>query len=204
MVQISGVIFDLGNVVVDWNPRRFYLGYFEGDAEKADWFLENICTDAWNDLADAGIPISEVTDQKVAKFPEWEAPIRAYFGNWLKMVGPEIPGSYEVVRDLKDAGYHVYALSNWSAETFPLVRDVYPVFSLFEKRFISGERKMIKPDPRFFQLAIDEIGLPPDQLVFTDDKQKNVDGATAKGIRGIVFQNAAQLRADLQNLDVKI
>ena len=129
--MIRNIIFDFGAVLVDWDPHHLYIPFF-GDAQRAEWFLTEICPYSWNTQADAGRTTQEITEERIALFPEWEKEIRMYYGRWIEMMGGQIPGMEALVRDLKERGYGVYGLTNWSRETFPLVRDRYPVFGLLE------------------------------------------------------------------------
>ncbi len=197
--MIRNIIFDFGAVLVDWDPRRLYVPYF-GDAAKADWFLSEICPYEWNAQCDAGRPIVEITAERVALFPEWEKEIRMYFGRWVEMMGDAIPGMEQLVRDYKERGYGVWGLTNWSGETFPLVKDNYPVFSLLDGIVVSGVEKLLKPDPRIYRTLLERYGLQAEECVFIDDNPRNAEGAEAVGIRGLVFQGATQLRKDLDAL----
>lgn len=195
---IAGLIFDLGGVVIDWNPKYVYREIFAGDEAKMDAFLRDICPQSWNEQQDAGHPIAEATEERVALFPQWEAEIRVYYGRWLEMVGDPIPGTTEILRELKTAGYPLYAMSNWSAELFPKVRDRIAAFGLFDRIFLSGDYRMIKPDPVFFETVLKEIGMPRDRLLFVDDNPHNVAGAKNVWLSALRFTGAETLRADLK------
>lgn len=197
--MIKNIIFDFGAVLVDWNPHHLYDSYF-GDATKAEWFLTEICPYEWNAQCDAGRPIKDITAERVALFPEWEKEIRMYFDHWVDMMGDPIPGMEELVRDYKQRGYGVWGLTNWSAETLPLVRDDYPVFKLLDGYVVSGQEKVVKPDARLYRILLERFGLKAEECVFIDDNPANTAGAEAVGIRGIVFHDASQLRIDLDNL----
>ena len=197
--MIKNIIFDFGAVLVDWNPHHLYDSYF-GDAAKAEWFLTEICPYDWNAQCDAGRPIKDITAERVALFPEWEKEIRMYFDHWVDMMGDPIPGMEELVRDYKQRGYGVWGLTNWSAETLPLVRDDYPVFKLLDGYVVSGQEKVVKPDARLYRILLERYGLKAEECVFVDDNPANTAGAEAVGIKGIVFHDASQLRKDLDNL----
>ena len=162
--MIRNIILDFGSVLVDWNPERLYRTYFNDDA-KMQYFLTEICPHAWNAQADAGRSTAEITEERVAVHPEWEKEIRMYFGQWIKMMGEQIPGMQELVEELKDRGYGLYGLTNWSAETFPLVKDNYPVFRLLDGIVVSGEEKIAKPDPGIFRILLQRYGLKPEDAV---------------------------------------
>ncbi len=194
--MIRNIIFDFGAVLVDWDPHHLYIPYF-GDAQRAEWFLTEICPYSWNTQADAGRTTQEITEERIALFPEWEKEIRMYYGRWIEMMGGQIPGMEALVRDLKERGYGVYGLTNWSRETFPLVRDRYPVFGLLDGYIVSGEERMMKPDPAFYQLLLDRYGLKAEECLFIDDNPRNASGGECLGIRGLVFHDAEQVRAEL-------
>ncbi len=194
--MIRNIIFDFGSVLVDWNPERLYGPYFNDDA-KMQYFLTEICPHAWNAQADAGRSTAEITEERVAVHPEWEKEIRMYFGQWIKMMGEQIPGMQELVEELKNRGYRLYGLTNWSAETFPLVKDNYPVFRLLDGIVVSGEEKIAKPDPGIFRILLQRYGLKPEECLFIDDNPGNVSTGESLGIRGLVFTSAAALKSRL-------
>lgn len=197
--MIKNIIFDFGGVLVDWNPRHVFLPYF-GDAGKTDYFLDNICTYAWNAQVDAGRTTAEITEERVAEFPEWEKEIRMYYDEWIRMVGGPIPGMEELVAGYKRRGYGIWGLTNWSKDLFPLVREQIPAFKLMDGIVVSGEERVIKPDARLYRILLDRYGLKPEECVFIDDNAANAAGAEAVGIHGIVFHDASQLRTELEAL----
>jgi 2-haloacid dehalogenase len=202
--SVEGVIFDLGGVLVDWDPMRVYRGVFHGDENKAAEFLARICTPEWNELQDAGRALDEATKERVALFPEWEAEIRAFYGRWIEMIGGRIPGTAEVLRELKGLGLPVFALSNWSRETFPLVRSRFEEFDLFDEMFLSGHYGCAKPDARFYRAALQRIGVDAARLVFIDDSASNIAAADKLGFATISFKGAAELRRDLRALGLPV
>ena len=131
------LIFDFGGVLIDWDPHHLYDPYF-GDRARADWFLQNICTMEWNTQMDGGKPFAEGIAELSARFPEWSQEIAMFHSQWTTMVGGPIPGMLELVRELKAAGHRLYGLSNWSAETFPLICHDYPVLNLLDGMVVSG------------------------------------------------------------------
>ena len=194
--MIKNIIFDYGGVLLDWNPHYLYDPYF-GDKDKAEWFLTNICTYEWNAQHDNGKPIAEGTAELIALHPEWEKEIRMYYDDFMKMMGGQIPGMEEFVKELKAGGYHVFGLSNWSVETFAQVRYVYPVLDLMEDMVISGIEHVMKPDHRIFQIALERFGIKASETVFIDDNPKNVQAACEVGIRGVLFQSKDLLLSKL-------
>ncbi|MBR6273060.1 MAG: HAD family phosphatase [Bacteroidales bacterium] len=194
--MFKNIVFDFGGVLLDWNPHYLYDPYF-GDVEKAEWFLTHICTYEWNAQHDNGKPIAEGTAELIALHPEWEKEIRMYYDEFMKMMGGQIPGMEELVKKLKANGQRVFGLSNWSVETFALVRPVYPVLDLMEDMVISGVEKVMKPDHRIFELALDRFGIKAEETVFIDDNPNNVKAANELGIHGILFQSREQLEKEL-------
>lgn len=194
--MFKNIVFDFGGVLLDWNPHYLYDPYF-GDVEKAEWFLTHICTYEWNAQHDNGKPIAEGTAELIALHPEWEKEIRMYYDEFMKMMGGQIPGMEELVKKLKANGQRVFGLSNWSVETFALVRPVYPALDLMEDMVISGVEKVMKPDHRIFELALDRFGIKAEETVFIDDNPNNVKAANELGIHGILFQSREQLEKEL-------
>ncbi len=194
--MIRNIIFDFGAVLVDWNPHYLFDPYF-GDADKATWFLDHICTSEWNRRLDGGKPFAEGIAELKARYPEWTREIELYGSEWKKMMGGAIPGMYGLVKDLKDAGYGVYGLTNWSAETFYLIEKDYPVFALLDGKVVSGEERLLKPDPAIFHCLLDRYGLKAEESVFIDDTLPNVEGARAAGLAGLHFKDADSLRKEL-------
>lgn len=194
---MKNLIFDFGAVLVDWDPHHLYDAYF-GSGEKATWFLKNICTSEWNAQMDAGKPFREGVEELSALHPEYAREIELYFTRWIDMMGEQVEGMYDLLRDCKAKGHPLYGLTNWSAETFCQVRDVYPIFKLMDGIVVSGEEHCAKPSPKIYRILLDRYQLNPSDCVFIDDRQANLDGAKALGIEGILFTNAAELRQKLQ------
>jgi 2-haloacid dehalogenase len=202
--SIDTIIFDLGGVLIDWNPRYVYRKIFKTEQE-IEWFLENVTTPDWNENQDAGYPLHKATEELVAKHPEWEPEIKAYYGRWLEMLGGQIHETVEVLQQLKHTGkYRLYALTNWSAETFPHALERFEFFKLFEGVVVSGEEKIRKPSAEFYKIILDRYRLDPSTTVFIDDSLRNVKGAEAVGITGIHFHNPSQLKEELGRLGIEI
>lgn len=196
----QAVLFDLGGVVVDWDPARLYRKVFAGDEAKVRWFLDSICTDAWNTQQDAGRPLADATELLVREHPQWEREIRAFYDRWTEMITGTVEGTPELLRDLHAKGVPLFALSNWSAETFPRVQYDFPELGLFKRVFLSGNLLLAKPDPAFYRAVLAEIGLPAARLVFIDDDPANVAGAIDVGLPALRFRSAAQVRQHLRTL----
>ncbi|MGB8600995.1 MAG: HAD family phosphatase [Rhizomicrobium sp.] len=203
-VKVAGVVFDLGNVVIGWNPEIVFADMFHGDLARMDWFLTKICPPEWNAQQDAGYPLALATEERVALYPAWEKEIRAYYGRWIEMITGPVPGTYELMQDIAAAGLPMYALSNWSTELFPLVTDTLPAFKMFRKIFLSGAYKMVKPDARFYETALGEIGIPREALVFIDDNADNVAASNKLGLKAFRFTTADAFRADLRSVGVAV
>jgi len=201
-MQITAIIFDLGGVLVDWNPSYVFDKMFD-DEEKKKHFFENICTPDWNEKQDAGRPLKEATEELVHKHPEWKEYIEAYYGRWEEMLGGPIPGTVEIFKQLKETGkYKIYALTNWSAELFPIALERYEFLHWFDGRVVSGEEKMRKPFPEFYQLILNRFQLTPQETLFIDDNLRNAEAAEKIGLKTVRFQSPAQLKQELNQLGI--
>ncbi len=196
----SVVIFDLGGVLIDWNPRYLYRKLFPGDEAGMEQFLGTVCTPHWNERQDAGRPFAEAEDELLALHPDKEHLIRAWRLRFSETIQGAIEGTVEVLTDLKARGTPLYALTNWSGETYPTQLPRFPFLGWFKGTVVSGDEKLIKPDPRIFRLLLDRYGLAAKDCVFIDDNPKNAAAAQALGIHGIHFRDPAALRADLRAL----
>ncbi|MFM9840491.1 MAG: HAD family hydrolase [Cyclobacteriaceae bacterium] len=202
MSSINTVIFDLGGVLIDWNPRYLYRKIFNTE-EEITWFLENICTAEWNDEQDAGRSFEDATEELVAKFPDHEEAIRAWYGRWEETINGRIHETVELLREIKESKKHkLYALTNWSAETFPWALENFEFLHWFDGIVVSGVEKSRKPFPEFYQILFDRYQINPSQAIFIDDNFKNVEGALKVGLPTIHFQNAQQARAELVKLKI--
>ena len=203
MNNISTIIFDLGNVLIDWNPKHVFNNTYFDSLEKRDYFLNNICTMDWNEQQDAGRSIVEATQELITKFPDWEQPIRDYYGRWTEMLGGPIPETVEIFRQLKDSRkYKIYALTNWQAGLFDIALVRYNFLHWFDGRVVSGEEKMKKPAPEFYQLLLNRYNVKAEEALFIDDSLRNVKAAKELGINSIHFQLPELLRAELKNFQV--
>ena len=199
MIQINSVVFDLGNVLIDWDPRYLYRKLFQNDDE-VEWFLENICDYDWNLKHDSGQLFSKGILEKSKKFPDYSDHINAWYQRWEEMLGGPIDESVKVLSELKEKGVSLYIVSNWSAETYPIAEERFDFLSWFDGKIISGEVGIVKPDQEIYKLLINRYDLNPHQTLFIDDKEENIKSAELLGINGIHFQNASILREDLQML----
>ncbi|MCW3467367.1 HAD family hydrolase [Chitinophaga nivalis] len=197
--EYQAIIFDLGAVLIDWNPRYLYRKIFSSEEETED-FLRNICTADWNEQQDAGRSLLEGTEQLIATHPQQANNIRAFYGRWQEMMGGEISGTVQLLQQLKNTGkYKLYALTNWSNETFPLALMQYRSLQLFDGIVVSGREKQRKPDPAFYQLLLDRYQVDAAAALFIDDNLRNVAGAENCGIDSILFTNPDQLKNELIN-----
>ncbi len=196
-MEIKAIIFDLGGVLIDWNPGYVFDSLFD-DEEKKKHFFEHICTSDWNEEQDAGRSIKQATDELVKAHPEWKEYIEAFYGRWEEMLGGPIHNTVSIFRELKDKNkYKIYALTNWSAELFPIALDRYEFLHWFDGRVVSGEEKMRKPSPQFYQLTLDRFGLQPEETLFIDDNLRNIEAAQKLGLQCIRFESPGQLHEEL-------
>ena len=203
MNKIDTIIFDLGGVLIDWNPEYVYREVFNDDQQKVDWFLNNICTHEWNVEQDAGRSIQKATELLVAQYPEFEKWIRIFYDRWEDMLGGTIPETVTLLNKLKQANNHrLYALTNWSAETFPVALQRYEFLQHFEGILVSGEEKTVKPFPKIYEILLERYQINPVMSVFIDDNVENVEVAKKFGIKGIHFKSTQQLSKELTNLGV--
>lgn len=202
-MSIKNIIFDFGGVVMDWNPRYFFKDHFNDD-EKMEHFLQNIATDEWNAEQDRGRTLAEGTEIQVAKHPEWEKEIRAYYDNWTTMLKSDIPHNVEVLRKLEHSKYDLFGLTNWSAETFPYALENYDFFKIFEgKIVVSGTEKLIKPDPAIWKVLLERYQIKAEESVFIDDNAKNIEVAKSLGFISVRIKEDTDLEKELRDLGIQ-
>ena len=198
-IDIKNIIFDLGGVLIDWNPDYVFLSAFKGDRVKLKEFYEKVCTFEWNENQDAGYSIDKATEDRIKIFPEYEDQIRMYYGRWEEMIGGEIT---EVVRILKNIvrenKFRVLALTNWSAETFPIALKKFDFLHLFEGIVVSGTEKTRKPFSDIYKIILNRYNLIASESIFIDDNIRNIKAANKFGIKTIHFKNPIQLKSDLK------
>lgn len=195
----SALIFDFGGVLLDWNPRYLYRKLFPDDEPAMEHFLDEINFTEWNKLQDAGRPFSVAVAELCTRHPHYCELIRAYDQRFLESVGGTITGTVDILRRLHQAGYPLYGLSNWPAEKFRLVRPRYEFFDWFQDMVISGEVGVTKPDPRIFQLLLQQVARPAEECLLIDDAPANLAAAASLGFQTIQFQHPEQLEAELVN-----
>ena len=193
----SVAIFDLGGVLLEWNPRYLYRKLFNGDEAAMERFLTHVCTPEWNEKQDAGRTFAEATRALMPQHAGQIELIEAWCARFGEMIPGAIEGTVDVLAALKQRGVPIYGISNWSAETFPPQRERFPFLSWFDDLVISGVERVIKPDPRIFRILLARNGIAAESAVFIDDVERNAAAATRLGIHGIHFRSPPQLRVEL-------
>jgi len=199
--NIRAIIFDFGNVLLEWNPRLVYRRFFQNEQEM-EQFLHDVNFMDWNLQQDKGRSFAEGVAELSKEFPQYAELIQAYHDNWIHSIGNSLTGTIEIMERLKNAGYQLYGLSNWSAETFPIARDKYDFFNLLDDIVISGEVGAVKPDPEIFEILLKRIIRPASQCLFIDDALANVEAARTLGFATVHFQSPEQLENELQKLEL--
>ena len=192
----TAVVFDLGGVLIDWNPRHLYRRLFD-DEDEMERFLRDIVSPEWNLEQDRGRPFAEGIEQLTRAHPDRAELIEAFWSRWPEMLGEPFHETIALLGELCAAGVRLFALSNWSAETFAIGAPRFPFLADFEAVIVSGQERLVKPDPAIFRLLVDRHGLDPTRTVFVDDSPANVRAAAALGFRAIHFTDAALLREEL-------
>jgi len=200
---IENIIFDLGGVLIDWNPEYLYSKIFDQDQKKIDWFLQNICTTEWNMEQDAGRSFKEGTELLLNQYPQYETWIRAFFDRWEEMLKGEIDGTVFILNKLNALNEKkLYALTNWSAETFPLAKARFSLLKVFKGIVVSGVENTRKPFPKIYEILLNRYQLKADTCLFIDDNQDNIDAALRMGMVAIHFRDSNQLNKELVQLGV--
>ena len=192
----KNIIFDFGNVLVQWHPEVVY-GEFFGDEAKAWWFLRHVADMDFRQRIDAGESMEDCIREKQAQYPEYEQAVELYRSKWREMLTDEVPGMMEVISELRAKDYKIFGLTNWSMETFPEARVHFGILQMIDRYVVSGAEGYVKPDPRLYQVLLDRYGLRAEECIFIDDNPDNVAAARNMGMRGIVFTNAESLRKEL-------
>ena len=195
---IKAIIFDFGGVLLNWDPRNLYQRFFPGQPQAMDDFLAEIDFYEWNDHQDKGRPFAEGIAELSAQFPQHAHLIQAYYDNWEDSITGANSGTVEILQTLKERGYPLFGLSNWSAETYPRARNKYRFFDMLDDIVLSGEVKLNKPDPAIFNLLLNKIGYSAPECVLIDDSQANVEAAKELGFHTVHFKSPEQLRVELQ------
>jgi 2-haloacid dehalogenase len=193
----KAVVFDLGGVLIDWDPRHLYRKLLADEAAVEE-FLATVCTPEWNAEQDRGRPFAEGVAELVERHPVHAAAITAYHERWTEMLGGDIGGTVELLAELRATGVALYALTNWSAETFGIARERFEFLSWFDGVLVSGEERIIKPDPAIFRLLLDRFGLDPQATFYVDDSPVNVAAARELGFDAVRFTEPERFRRDLE------
>lgn len=196
--NIKNIIFDLGGVLIDWNPRYVFKDYFVTE-DAMEYFLRHVCTHEWNEMQDAGRTFEDATQVLIEKFPEYTYEIKQYYGRWIDMLAGDIPETVEILYKLLAKNqYRILALTNWSDESFPIALDQFEFLHRFEGILVSGTEKLKKPEPEIFNLMAERYDLLPTETIFIDDNLNNIATAQKLGFDAIHFSNTQKLLADLQ------
>lgn len=193
---IKTIVFDFGGVLLDWNPRYLFQKLIP-DEGQLDWFLATVCTNEWNLQQDKGRLFADAVKERQEEFPEHKHLIAQYYDRWEEMLGEPMAGSIAILNELKKAGFTLYGLTNWSAESFPVAYKKFDFFRLFDGIVVSGEEKLIKPDSALFTRLLERYHLDSRVCVFIDDNLSNVKAAQQLGFHAIGFQSAPLLREQL-------
>ncbi|MGF6412630.1 2-haloacid dehalogenase [Paraburkholderia sp. MM5496-R1] len=207
-MAIKAVVFDFGGVLIDWSPEYLYRELIPDELERR-WFLTHVCSMDWVIRQDGGQPIVEATDELIARFPDHEPLIRAFYERWHQMVAGVLDDGIALMEKLEAAEVPLFGLTNWSAETFPYAWEHYPVLRRFRDVVVSGRVKLVKPDPAIFaemrrRIELQMPGVEPAELVFIDDNAKNAEAAKALGWHGVHHTSAAQTEAKLRELGLPV
>jgi 2-haloacid dehalogenase len=193
------IVFDLGGVLIDWEPRHLYSQLFS-DEDELDFFLRAVCSPEWNSQMDRGKSFQLAMDELSEKHPVYTNQIQAYFSRWEEMISGPIPESVKILEELHQAGNHLAALSNWSAETFPRIVNRFEFLNWFNPLIISGEYGVVKPDREIYQILLSALNKEPVDCVFIDDSETNIETAVELGFKGIRYFSPDQLKEQLENL----
>ena len=202
-MKVKNIIFDLGGVLIDWNPEYVYLDAFKSNRKKMEKFFDEVCTFDWNENQDAGYPLANATEDRIALFPEQADLIRMYYGRWEEMLRGSISGTVSILKKIvSNNEYRVFALTNWSAETFPIALKRFDFLHWFEGIVVSGTEKTRKPFPEIYETTLERYDLKACESIFIDDNERNVAAANQLGIQTIKFLNPHQLEKDLKTKEI--
>lgn len=189
--MIKNVIFDFGNVLIDWNPAYLFLPYFDGDEERCRFFTDNVCNREWFTRMDRGEDMDKCVAELQTTYPQYAEAVAMFRDRWFEMCNGEIPGMLELILDLKSKGVGVFGLTNWPAETFTEARRRFKTLANIDRYVVSSAVKLAKPDPAIYKLLLSKYSLQPEECVFIDDRKDNVDTAIRLGMSGIVYPGTA-------------
>ena len=189
--MIKSVIFDFGNVLVDWNPAYLFLPYFGGDEQKCRYFTDNICNREWFTRMDSGESMDVCVADLQKQYPQYAEPIAMFRDCWFDMCRGDLPGMLDIILDLKAKGVGVYGLTNWPAETFEEARHRFKTIGSIDNYVVSSSVHLAKPDPKIYQILLSKYNLNACECIFIDDRKDNVDAAISLGMSGIVYPGTA-------------
>mgnify|MGYP003667357636 CR=1 FL=1 len=193
---ITTVIFDMGAVLIDWDPRYLYRRIFQDESALED-FLAQVCSPQWNLTMDGGRPVDQALAERQRLYPQHHDAIQAWKDRWPEMLAGSVPGSAALVRDLHQAGVPLYGLTNFSAETWPHAQARFAFLSCFEDILVSGQERLVKPAPEIYHRLLTRNGLQAGHCLFIDDSEKNIAAAQAVGLQTHHFTQASGLRRRL-------
>jgi 2-haloacid dehalogenase len=200
--EFQSLVWDLGGVLIDWSPDYVYQQIYPDPTER-QWFYDHVCTHAWNLRQDAGMSLVKATEDKIAEWPGYEDAIRAFYGRWVEMLGGPIQESVAILEMLKSAGRHrLFALTNWSHETFPVALDRYDFLQWFEGIVVSGQEGVIKPQREIYEILFLRYGVDPGKAVFIDDNLQNVEAARLTGMHAIHYHASDDLHDALVEMGI--
>jgi 2-haloacid dehalogenase len=199
----SIVVFDVGNVLLDWDPRHLYRRIFD-DEERMERFLAEVCTPAWNVEQDRGRPFAQAVAELAAEHPHLHAEIRAFDERWPETVASPIHDTVAILGGLREAGVPDYAITNFSHEKFAVARGLWPFLDQFRGVVVSGEERLLKPDPAIYRVLLDRYGLSAADCLFIDDSPDNVAGALSVGMHAVRFTGPRQLADDLTSFGLPV
>ena len=200
-MSIRNIVFDFGGVLIDWNPEYLYQNIFPDKAEM-DFFLKNVCNSSWNLTLDAGKAFSVAIRERIHQYPDYENEINLYYSHWLKMIGGAIVENTVLIQHLKH-NFRLFGLTNWSAETFPLVYDKYSFFSDLEGIVVSGQEKVVKPDLSIYKLLLHRYKIKATESLFIDDSIENIKAARQLGFNTVHIHSEMNLKAELLKIGIR-
>ncbi len=195
--SVSAVVFDIGGVLLDWDPRYLYRPMFAGDEAAMERFLAQVCSPQWHAAQDLGYHVGQACRELAGQHPDQAELILAWAEGTEQMIAGPIAGTVRILADLQRRGISCYVLSNMEAQTFPLRLDRYDFLRSLDGHVISGFEGVAKPDPRIYQVLLDRYRLPAARTLFVDDKPVNVSAARAVGMQALLFTSAPALRTEL-------
>jgi 2-haloacid dehalogenase len=201
-MRIRTVVFDFGGVLINWDPHRLFSKYFANDTQAIDRFLTEINFTSWNLSQDKGYPFAQAVTDLSIQFPKYAPLIRAYDEEWEESITGIIPETVDILYKLKTVGCHLFGLTNWSAEKFSIVRHKYKFFDLFEDIIVSGEVKLIKPDPAIFHLFLQKVNCQPEECLLVDDSPSNIETAQKMGFATHAFTSPTRLELELCQMGI--